>query len=111
MKPARPATIRILGKDWTIEPMSAEAQSMADSCTFGTCLYGEQRLIIRPRTKVSVAISTLLHEILHAINDTQSAGLTEHQVELMEASLYAVLADNGADCEWLAAPLRKARLI
>ncbi len=30
---------------------------------------------------------------------------------LLEAGLYAMLSDNGADYEWLAAPLRRAKLL
>lgn len=38
--------------------------------------------------------STFIHEMLHALDNVYDIGLSEHQVSLLEAALYAFLEDN-----------------
>ena len=44
---------------------------------------------------------TLLHEVVHAIDDTLALGMTEEQVHALGAGLYQVLSENKQLTRWL----------
>jgi hypothetical protein len=93
MRLSEMTTVRILGKDYLIKD---------NYCldTFG--LTGRVELVkstieICPDLSRQEWAETLLHEIIHAIDLSTSAGddsLTESQVTRISALLYATLVDN-----------------
>jgi predicted transcriptional regulator len=86
-----PATVRISGLNFNI--------AVEDNEDFTDDLMGQydhRRRLIRLSDRVTPEQqrATLLHEILHDIDQAVDADLTEHQVSSINRGLYAVLQDN-----------------
>lgn len=60
----------------------------------GTMHLGSTVIRLNPNQSASQRESTLLHEIIEAINAQQKIGLTEEQICQIESGLYQVLKDN-----------------
>lgn len=82
--------LRILGKTWNcrfVDPIPGHnifGMYMADRCEIH---------LVKTQDPEQLA-DTLLHEVLHAIDYTLNMDLTEHQIHVLAAALYAVIADN-----------------
>ena len=79
----RPERLRLLGKRWTVTygPLPAKDE-------LGECDLENQALTVKDGLKPEQEQSTVLHECIHAISDSLGLGLTEKQVQGLEAGLY-----------------------
>lgn len=97
----RPERIRILGKPFKItycqgaEPLSEDQ--------VGECDPDKQTILIRDGAPLESEQDTLLHEVLHALDEATDAKLKETQIKKIATALLAVLKDNSS----LGAYLRK----
>ena len=86
-------TLKILGHTYTIVHNGA-------SDFIGA--YGRhhpEKLVIQIADDLAQgqAVSTILHEILHALDFLMKLGLDDNQVQRLESGLYQALTDNGVD--------------
>lgn len=95
-----PKTIRILGKTYEVVKKGSEVW---DEDKFGQCDDAGQKIYLRGGLGGDMERDTLLHEILHAIDFHEKAGLKERQVETMAAGFYAVLRENPDFAKYLIA--------
>ena len=92
-----PKSLRIHGRDWTIE---LTEEGLRDDRLTGDTTYRLQRLRVRRDMPAQHQAETVIHESLHAIGDAftgtndDKLSLTEDQVRLFGTLLYQVLADN-----------------
>lgn len=81
-------SLNILGKafriDWKDELEGA----------LGETLTHRQLIRMQKGTPADTERETLLHEVIHAVDESLSLQLTEHQVHALACGLYAVLRDN-----------------
>jgi len=90
-------SIRILGTDFKIKYVERYGDvDMED----GHLLQGQLRnskceIVIKKEMHEDGTTSTLIHEIVEALNVRLSIGLSEQQIEILEGGLFSVLADNG----------------
>jgi len=68
---------------------------------FGIVDYDRGRIILRPKQSTDQARDTLLHEVIHAIDHTNSLELNEHQVRTMATGLRAVFTANTKFAKWV----------
>jgi hypothetical protein len=83
--------VKILGYDYTVKGVGKVFR-----------FYGEQNaddLTISYRTDIARQMqeSTILHEIIEAINYHGKVGLSERQIMALESGLYGTLTDTGVD--------------
>ena len=86
-----PRRIRVDGEDWTIEKHS----NGMDSSFLGRTFKHDHLITLNKDAKGIE--STLLHEIVHAIDMNRNLELTESQVSSLSSGLYAVIVDNNLD--------------
>lgn len=94
----RPERIRILGKRFTV----TYGGPMEDGLV-GECDSDALRISIRDNQPLESEQDTLLHEVLHAVDEAMGLKMKEAQVKGAATGLLAVLKDNPA----LAAYLRR----
>lgn len=86
----RPEKLKILGKPfqvkWVSEGLDAEL--------VGECDSDKQVISIRDGQPLEQSQDTLLHEVIHAIDEAVDAGLKESQVKRLATGLLAVLKEN-----------------
>lgn len=90
--------MRILGYNYTVE-MSDDRRKVAGN--LGTCDLENQAIYLSKKNSVSGIQSTLIHEIIEALNFHMELKLRHHQISSLEAGLFQVLSDNGVDLEKL----------
>lgn len=91
MKIERPASVRVLGKNFTVQFCKQGPMDLED---FGHMLLGKQQIAIQDNLPSELERDTLLHEVIHAISDQTDMGLTEHQVQILGCALMQVFLDN-----------------
>ena len=85
----RPASIRIIGKKFTVSyPTSVDGELV------GECDTDKQMITVLDGQPLESEQDTLLHEVLHAIDEMVDAKLKESQVKRLATGLLAVLKDN-----------------
>ena len=84
----RPAKVKILGKQWTIEYGQMPKDEIGESD------LERQHITIKDGLKQEQEKSTLLHECIHAIADSLGLGLTEKQVQGLETGLFDLNSSN-----------------
>lgn len=91
-------TIYILGI-----PVKVKLKPMFDrDCTlYGSCDMLTGEINITSDCTVEQQNATYLHEVIHAINATVGANLTEEQVTTLAAGLFSVCKENGIDTKWI----------
>jgi hypothetical protein len=88
----RPERIRILGKPFKIVYCSG-TEPLADD-QVGECDPDKQQILVRDGAPLESEQDTLLHELLHALDEATDAKMKETQVKKMATALLAVLKDN-----------------
>ena len=92
-----PKTLKIGGHIYEVILRDREKN---DGChDAGTCDNGFCKIWINESWAKSQQESTLLHEIIEAINFNYKLDLTETQIHGLETSLYQVLKDNNLLCK------------
>jgi hypothetical protein len=92
-----PTRINILGRIFRIVPLKKNEQVDAD----GIMSLGEQKIGIRAERAIGYLQDTLLHETIHAIDETLLLKMTERQVSNLASVLIAVLKDNPEFTKWI----------
>lgn len=92
-----PGTVRVLGRIFKIVEMKDGEDEDAD----GLCKIAEQELHVRPQPGLGYCQDTLLHETIHAIDETLVLRMTERQVSNVASILLAVLKDNPEYTKWI----------
>ena len=98
-----PSSLKIIGKEYTVQPLSAE--EFPDS-------YGETHTaqgVIKIRTGQTLydEADTLLHETIHALDERFQLNLTERQVYCTTVGLLSLLKDNPDMLQYLASAVIK----
>lgn len=92
-----PKKVRVLGRDFKIVKM----QDGVDDDAVGQCKAEEQILEVREKPALCFMQDTLLHETIHAIDETLFLRMTERQVSTLASVLIAVLKDNPEFTKWI----------
>ena len=98
----RPEKVKIIGKVYALT-FTTEAPLEADD--MGDCDSNKQRIAVRDGQPLESEQDSVLHEIVHGIDDSMGIKLKEGQVEKIATGLLAVLKDNPP----LAAYLRRKK--
>ena len=86
----RPERLKILGKPFKVLWLTDEL----DSSLNGECDSDGQEIKVRDGLPVEQLQDTLLHEVIHAIDEAMDARMSESQVKKLATGLLAVLKDN-----------------
>jgi hypothetical protein len=86
-------TIKVLGYTYTVQQKKPPEGIPSDS--FGGCDFAGGTIYCSKEIPKDLQESTLLHEILEALNYHLELGLKHPQITALEAGLYQVLKDNG----------------
>jgi hypothetical protein len=92
-----PDQVRVLGKIFKIRYMKDDEWTDAD----GLMQLDSQDILVREITALGYMQDTLLHETIHAIDETLVTGMTEQQVSNIASVLLAVLKDNPEFTKWI----------
>jgi hypothetical protein len=95
----RPERIRILGKPFKVTYCQGSEPLSEDQV--GECDPDKQLILIRYGAPLESEQDTLLHELLHALDEATDAKMKETQVKKMATALLAVLKDNPSFCAYL----------
>jgi hypothetical protein len=102
----RPARIRIIGKPFKVEYVPADHAGLCDGPDdkepgIGRQETDNQRIYIRDGQPIESEQDTVLHEVIHCVDETLDLELTEDQVTKLATCLLAVLKDNPALAAYL----------
>lgn len=95
--------MKILGYDYKVVSES----NMDEAGAMGRCHPKSQRLQISSDIHEQQKVSSILHEIIEALNYHLELKLEHQSVMSLEASLYQVLTENGVDLSPLAKDILK----
>lgn len=90
-----PNSIRIGGIDYKVEIISEATDGInneADYC--GRVIFKEHKILILDSYPIEKQFKTLLHEIIHVLDEDLKIGFEENNICRLEAGLYQVLKDN-----------------
>ena len=86
-----PKQFRLFGQTWTIR--MAEQLELPDD--LGQCLVDQNMIVVNPNQAAQVMQHTIMHEVIHAIEQKLLLQLTEQQVDLIALAVCdIVLADK-----------------
>ena len=86
-----PDTIKILGYDYNIDYEDSFNEGHEE---MGRCCAPKQQITINEKLHDEQQASTLLHEIIEALNYHMEIGLEHNAIMNLEAGLYQVIKDN-----------------
>ena len=87
-----PKNVKILYKEYNVEFEPNLHDENGD--LYGQILYMPERIIINSAGSVEQQKSTLLHEIVHGLDELYGIGLKEDQVEKLGTAMYMLVKDN-----------------
>jgi hypothetical protein len=95
----RPARLSILGKPYKVEFVPIEHIGLRDNAEdndpgMGRTSPENQEIFIRTGQPLESEQDTVLHEVIHAVDETLGLQLNEYQVTVLATGLLAVLKDN-----------------
>lgn len=87
-----PEKIKVLYKEYTVE----EAVNLHDEAgdLYGQIHYLSEKILLNADAKEEQKKSTLLHELVHAMDEIYGIGLEEKQVEKLGNAFYMLQKDN-----------------
>ncbi len=88
-----PKRIKIIGKYYKVIP--------TDQGDYGICNPETCEIHLRSNQDPQQKKDTLLHEVIHGIDDAMQLNMTEEQVFGMAGGIYAVLHDNKHFAKWI----------
>jgi len=91
--------MKILGYDYTVSYLPRVKEGGADAS--GCCTVTRQTILVDRDQVRQCMESTVLHEIIEALNKHLSLGLEHPIMERLEAGLYTVFRDSGVDMSFL----------
>jgi hypothetical protein len=92
-----PKQVKILGKTFKVVSLKENEYEDAD----GIMKLDEQLIGIRDKPAQEYMADTLLHEAIHAIDETLVLKMTERQVSNVASVLLQVLKDNPEFARWI----------
>ena len=95
-----PKRLKILGKTWKVKTV-AKRIKIEDTEALGSSEIEHCKIRLSTHMDEQQQKDTLLHEVVHAIDDTLALGMTEEQVHALGAGLYQVLSENKQLTRWL----------
>ena len=95
----RPARIRILGKPFKVEFVPIEHIGLRDNAEdndpgMGRTRPERQEIFIRSGQPLESEQDTVLHEVIHCVDETLGTSMNEYQVTILATGLLAVMKDN-----------------
>lgn len=94
-----PSSIDILGKKFIVKVLT---EAEADALNVDGLMELDKQLIsLRLQVADDYNHDTLLHEVIHSVDEILSIGLRERQVHQLAAGLIAVLKQNKDLTNWL----------
>jgi hypothetical protein len=96
--PGLPVVVDILGKPYDVHSTPAR-----DDGDYGLCLAHQCRIEVAEDQCETQKRDTLLHEVLHGVDNEMHCGLREPQIRRMATGLLAVLRHNPALVAFLTA--------
>lgn len=78
-----PSTYRLFGQTWTIR---TGTDKETEGC-LGLCYSASNEILIAPYQKYDAVIQTLLHELLHSIEEKMHLEMTERQIDCLAVGL------------------------
>lgn len=87
----RPAKVKVIGKTYAVRYVTGSPLEEGDT---GECDYDAAIISIRDGIESQLERSSLLHEVLHALDDQLNLRLTEKQIEGLENGLFQIAVDN-----------------
>lgn len=92
-----PAKIRVLGRDIGIKYVTEEEMPKA----WGEYDYDTLTVRVREGQQTAFEADTVLHELIHAIDDAMQLSMTERQVHCTATGVIALFKDNPAFLEYI----------
>lgn len=89
--------VLILGKTFDIHFLNDDEKTDCD----GEMILREQQISLRLHPALQYNQDTLLHEVIHAVEEIMHLKLKEHQVHQLAVGLMSVLKQNPELTEWL----------
>jgi len=86
-----PKTLRISGHDVKVnlkKDLARDERNMGQSCLHGMYINIDATIL------KTMQESTLIHEILHVINELNNIELSEKQIIQLECGIYQIINDN-----------------
>lgn len=87
-----PNKVKVLYKEYTVEEQTNLHDGGGD--LYGQIHYLPQKIILNTDASEEQKKTTLLHELIHAMDEMYSIGLKEKQVEKLGNAFYMLLRDN-----------------
>lgn len=87
-----PGKIKVLYKEYTVEETANLHDNGGD--LYGQIHYLPEKIFLNVDAKEEQKKSTLLHELIHAMDEIYSIGLKEEQVEKLGNAFYMLQKDN-----------------
>lgn len=87
-----PNKVRILYKEYSVEEQENLHNSEAD--LYGEIRYEPEEIILSKQSSDEQKKATLIHEIIHGLDDMYRIGLKEKQVEVLGNAVYMLIRDN-----------------
>lgn len=87
--------IKIGYKDYDIDYRESDSTLLDDFDTcYGQIFYQLNKIIINSEFNEMIQKETLIHEVLHGIDDFYNVGLEEVQVQILAKAILTLLKDN-----------------
>ena len=88
-----PNSVNILFKNYAVGYENGMRNEKGEML-YGQIDYIEQTITLNKAAKDEQAEATLLHEVIHGIDELYNIGLKEKQVEKLAVGLYMLVRDN-----------------
>lgn len=88
-----PDSVNILFKNYAVSYENTMRDEKGNTL-YGQIDYIEQKITLNRAAKDEQAEATLLHEVIHGIDELYNIGLKEKQVEKLAVGLYMLIRDN-----------------
>ena len=93
MRSDAPVAVRVLGKSFTITAVPGLRDREG---AYGTCDGAAQDIKYDPEPHREQVADTLLHEVVHAVDEAMGTSMSERQVRGIATGLLGVFKDNPA---------------
>ena len=89
-----PKKVNILGKDYSISLKRRKGGTLGDVVIYGRANHLKNSIWINPQVNIQQRKETLLHEIIHVVNEELCLRFSEATVSRLSVGLYGVLKQN-----------------
>jgi len=84
-------SFKAYGLKWRVKIVSKHEKIVGN---FGYCSIEDQTIYIAKNATEDQQKSTLLHELIHLVEQTNQLNMSEHTVLVLEAGLYSIIVGN-----------------